>query len=202
MTHPGPHDPFGRPPRPENNLGIAGFICSVLGTFFTCGLLAPVGLILSLFALKREPKGFAIAGAIIGAVGSCGIILGVVFFFSAIAALLVALGLGSVAIAIGGAKIEAQVEMAEIAKEIKIYKDRTGQLPAALELLPIVDSTALTDAWGNKYIYKLSDDGTAYELHSIGADKLDGTADDIKPEDSIFSAESTYQHNAPANSAP
>jgi hypothetical protein len=190
MTQAGPIDPFGRLPRPENNLGIAGFICSILG-IITCGLLAPVGLVLSLFALRREPKGFAVAGAVIGAVGSCGIIIGIVAFFTSLMMILAALGLGGLAVALGGAKIEAQIEMAKIAAEIDIYQQRTGQLPASLDLLPIVDPHALTDAWGNKYIYTLSEDGTTYELHSIGEDKADATADDIKPDDSVFFSEST-----------
>lgn len=173
-------DPFGRAPRPDNNLGIAGFVCSIVG-ILTGGLLSPVGLILSLFALRREPKGFAIAGVVVGAIGSCGIILAIALFFTVVVTVLTALGLGGLAVAIGGANIEAQIEMADIKKEVEIYKQRTGQLPVSLDLLPITDPNTLTDAWGNKYIYTLSDDGTSYEMHSIGKDKTDATADDIYP---------------------
>ncbi len=196
MTQPGPMDPFGRLPRPENNLGIAGFILSVVG-LATCGLLSPVGLIMSLFALRREPKGFAIAGTIIGAVGSCGTIFALVVAFTKVMIVLAALGLGGLAIAIGGANIETQVEMAEIGKEVEIYKQRTGQYPASLDLLPIVDSNALTDAWGNTYSYRLSDDGLTYELVSFGPDKTEATADDISPSEDFtqFHAESEFKVN-------
>ena len=58
-------------PQPANTLGLAGFITSVVGILFG-GLLCPVGLILSLVALGRPPRGFAVAGAVIGLLGSCG----------------------------------------------------------------------------------------------------------------------------------
>ena len=50
--------------QPSNGLGVAGFICGILG-FFTCGILALVGLLLSFIALFKRPRGFAIAGLII-----------------------------------------------------------------------------------------------------------------------------------------
>lgn len=53
----------------ENSLGIAGFVISLLG-IVTCGLIAPVGLLLSLLALFKRPRGFATAGTVIGLLGS------------------------------------------------------------------------------------------------------------------------------------
>lgn len=50
----------------ESSLGVAGFILSLLG-LVTCGLLAVPGVFLSFIGLfQRGPKGFAIAGFIIG----------------------------------------------------------------------------------------------------------------------------------------
>src|SRR5215210_2130737 len=48
--------------RPSNTLGIVGFVLAFC--------LPPIGLILSLAALARRPRGFAIAGVIIGLLGS------------------------------------------------------------------------------------------------------------------------------------
>jgi hypothetical protein len=49
----------------HNTLGIAGFAFSLLGVL-TCGLLGPVGLLLSLLALVKRPRGLATAGVVIG----------------------------------------------------------------------------------------------------------------------------------------
>jgi hypothetical protein len=54
-------------PAPSNRLGIAGFVLSLLG-LISCGLLAPVGLVLSLVGVRKEPRGLAIAGAVISLV--------------------------------------------------------------------------------------------------------------------------------------
>lgn len=180
-----PIDPYTRPARPENNLAIAGFICSIVG-IMTCGFFAPVGLIISLFALRREPRAFAVAGAIIGGFASCGAAIAFGVFFVKAMLILAALGLGTFAIALGGANIEAQVEMADIAKEISVYEHRTNQLPASLDLLPIVDPNLLTDHWNNKYVYRLSDDAKSYRLYSLGPDGLDATPDDIDFNQNIF----------------
>lgn len=51
----------------DNKMGFAGFICSIFA-FFTCGLLSPVSLIISGMALRKKPKGFAIAGLVISTI--------------------------------------------------------------------------------------------------------------------------------------
>src|SRR5215218_10075365 len=52
-----------------NGLGTAGFIVSIIG-LFACGTLGPVGLTLSAFGMRKEPRGLAIAGLVIGIVGT------------------------------------------------------------------------------------------------------------------------------------
>ena len=79
-----------QPVQQSNGLGTAGFILSLVG-LVTGGILSPIGLIISLIALGKHPKGLAIAGVIIGLIGSCGIIATVMF---AGAAILAALGIG------------------------------------------------------------------------------------------------------------
>ena len=50
------------PKKPETNgLGLAGFIVSLVG-ICSGGVLSPIGLVLSIVGLFREPRGFAIAG--------------------------------------------------------------------------------------------------------------------------------------------
>jgi len=56
-------------PQSTNGLGTAGFIISLFG-LLTCGILAPIGLMFSLVGLVKAPRGFAIAGSVLGALGS------------------------------------------------------------------------------------------------------------------------------------
>jgi hypothetical protein len=66
----GPPVPRYLPAPASNDLGLAGFIVSLLGLVLSGGLLCPVGLVLSAMALRREPRGFAVAGFVIGLVGT------------------------------------------------------------------------------------------------------------------------------------
>ena len=59
----------GRPVDEQNGLGTASFVCSIVG-LFSAGILSLVGLILGAIAMRREPKGLAIAGFVIGLVGT------------------------------------------------------------------------------------------------------------------------------------
>ena len=49
------------PHRETNGLGVAGFVVSLAGLLLTGGLLSPVGVVISLIALGRRPRGFAVA---------------------------------------------------------------------------------------------------------------------------------------------
>lgn len=166
----------------SNGLGIAGFVVSLVG-LLSCGLLSPIGLIMSLIALGREPKGLAIAGVVIGAVGSCGIISGVIFFPVAIAAILAAVGLGAAAAALGGPNIEAKVDIATLSAMVEHYsEEHGGQLPLTLAeaTKPLgSDSPFLKDRWNHEYVYMPSPDGRNFVIFSKGEDGVPGTADDI-----------------------
>ena len=92
--------PNNYPPQyrtPSNGLGIAGFIVSLVGIVGSCGLLCPVGLLMSIIAMRREPRGFAIAGLIIGLLGSLWIFiaLGFIILTGGVVAAAVALGIAA-----------------------------------------------------------------------------------------------------------
>ncbi len=177
FSTPNPSDPGE-----SNGLGIAGFVVSLVG-LCSGGVLSPVGLILSLVALNKRPKGFAVAGVIIGALGSCGILAGLIFLPVAVAAVLAALGFTALAVALGGPEIEAKVEMAVLTLQVEYFRDEhNGKLPLTLDeattnLGP--NSGFRTDHWKHPYAYQLKPDGSTYRIFSIGADGLPGTADDI-----------------------
>lgn len=61
---------FAFQPTPTNSLGTAGFIISLIGLVLSMGLLSPVGMFISFVAMFREPRGLAVAGFILGVIGS------------------------------------------------------------------------------------------------------------------------------------
>ena len=59
---------YAGPPKVERNaLGLAGFITSLVGLLGGC--VSPISFLLSLFALGKRPRGFAIAGLVLSLVG-------------------------------------------------------------------------------------------------------------------------------------
>lgn len=177
-----------------NGLGLAGFIVSLVG-LISCGLLSPIGFIMSLFAVRREPKGFAITGIVLGALGSCGIIATLVFlpfiFLGAAAGVLGALGNPAMGTEIRLNILEAMVEQ---------HEDRTGSLPTALTDLQNLDPTSrlLTDGWKNPVHFELTPDGHSFVLFSAGPDGIPGTPDDIHSDDSARPSSGSAPTPAPA----
>jgi hypothetical protein len=142
-------------------------------------MLSPVGLILSLVALGREPRGFAIAGAIIGALGTCFICVATAIAIAVPAlfiAIIAALGIAGVM----GPGFVDKVEMARIAGTVEEFRADHGFLPMSLKELTFGgDADDLTDRWGHPYVYELAPNGMSFRLFSVGPDGLAGTADDI-----------------------
>jgi hypothetical protein len=66
-------------PPQQNGLGLAAFVVSLIG-LFSAGILSPVGAVMGAIALRRDPKGFAIAGLVIGLFGTLWICLVAAFF--------------------------------------------------------------------------------------------------------------------------
>lgn len=148
----GPTDPFESYQQPSgtNVLGVVGFILSFC--------LSPIGLIISLIALAKAPRGFAIAGVIIGLLGSgvwaCG-------------------GWGYTMMKkIGGM---SAFEMTSDFEQIKTVATPTTTDITTLTLAPGVD----TDPWGTPYRIGPNADASSFTLSSNGPDKLPDTADDL-----------------------
>lgn len=171
----------------RNSLGMAGFVVSLVGLVCSLGVLSPVGLIISLFALGRKPRGFAIAGVVIGALGTCGLVIGIVLL-PLIAVMLVAAGLttGGLALAsLGGPGLEAQVEMAILGLNVEEHQKRANRYPTTLaEGTTKIDpaSELRIDAWKRPYVYACAPDGSAFRLYSLGPDGQPDTADDLESE--------------------
>jgi hypothetical protein len=162
----------------RNTLGLVGFIISLVGLVLTGGILCPIGLILSLVAIGRQPRGFAIAGVILGFLGTCGGVLAVLVFGAVI---LAALGIGAAAMFVAMAepeRMEITIDMAQIAERIEQERHRGDYLPASLTALNLPSET-LVDPWGNNYEYTLTEEKPGYDIISYGPDGQIASLDDI-----------------------
>ncbi len=155
-------------PAPSNGLGIAGFIVSLVGLVLCLGLISPIGLLLSFIALFKRPRGFAIAGFIIGLIGSAWIILAGVVIFS----------MGAGVIALGASGFAIAGDVMKINEAIRLHHSSNGVLPADLSVLQL-DQETLTDPWGTYYRLEVDPDGRHYTISTAGRDMVWDTNDDL-----------------------
>ncbi len=159
---------YTEPERQSNGLGIASFVVSLVA-LVTCLLpLSPIGVILSCIAMFKRPRGFAIAGLILGLLGTLIVIVFVVIILAiglsmAAAFVMVASMLGSNALTVYGS--------------IDDHYENTGTLPASLDDLGLPSATLL-DNHGVPFRYIQTEDGGAFWLISDGPDGLPDTSDD------------------------
>jgi len=146
----------------SNGLGVAGFVVSLVG-WFTCGGLCPLGMILSFFAMFKEPRGLAIAGFIIGLLGS-----GFLLLFG-LAFILAMIGVGTAA-----AITMQMMQMAVVEGAAMQYYNANGVLPTESQLVAEIGPDGL-ELSGVQY--RLVSD-TEFEIVTAGPDKQLGTADD------------------------
>jgi hypothetical protein len=172
-----PHDPYLPPPQ-RNALGLAGFICSLLGLFTGGHLLSPIGLILSLIGLGQRPRGWAVAGLILGLLGTCGWLVVAVVVVVAIAGVLAA-GVGMFFFTQAD-RIELTTDMSKIAMQAEEYKDKNRGIPPADLSVLTLQTPALTDPWGRPYRYELVEKEPGYDIVSDGPDLKAGTEDDVR----------------------
>ena len=170
-----PYDPMAVPAQEKNGLGLAGFICSLVG-LFVGGLLCPIGLLLSLIALGRRPRGFAIAGVIVGLLGSCGGLIVAAAVFSV--ALAGAAAVGLAVLLANPVRLEISTDFVTIASVVQQYRQENRVLPASLDELDL-EVSVHTDPWGNQYQYHFTDtEDLGFDLISAGEDGEFGTEDD------------------------
>lgn len=156
--------------RSHNLMGAWGFGISLFGLLFTFGLLCPLGFLISFFGMFSPKRGLAMAGLILGGLGS----------------LFVAAGIGTLAIA-ANTFHHYRVEVPKIAKthdvlntacvEIETYRQENGNLPEGIEGNKLV--LKFEDAFGNSVRYEPEDNGN-YGIRSAGLDGKFDTDDDLR----------------------
>jgi hypothetical protein len=168
------------PVRESNGLGVAGFFIALIGLFIPTGIIALLGLLISLAALGRPPRGFAAMGVVIGLLGTVVwlAITGVVVVGGLAAGVVAVLAVAAMFIMTQPEIIEVTSDMFNVTIAAVEYEEKNGNLPDDIAVLGL-GATTLTDPWGNPYRYRLANEELGFDVMSNGADGLVGTNDDM-----------------------
>ncbi len=176
-----PQQPYVMVPvRERNGLGVVGFIIALVGLVIPTGIVALLGLMISLVALGRAPRAFAGLGVITGLFGT---VIWLVITIVAVFGMLIA---GLVAVVFGaGAFILTQPEIIEVTSDmlntsmvVVEYEKDHDELPTDIAALGLGVPTQ-TDPWGRAYQYKLVDADPGFDIVSSGSDGEFDTDDDM-----------------------
>ena len=145
MARLSPEDRWDHQPD-ENGLGLASFIVSILG-LVSAGILSPVGAVMGLIAIRREPRGFAIAGLVIGLVGSIWICLVSALFLAFFGVM--GVGLASMVMSLVYAQIEQGLNTLTNASGVIAQWQLThdGQLPTTEQGTLALQSAGFTGSY-------------------------------------------------------
>lgn len=168
--------------RPSNSMGVAGFIISLVG-WVSCGILCPIGLVLSLIGLRKQPRGFAVAGVILGVLGTIWAVIAL--FFGGLAMLLACGGVVCGGIA---PQVVTNVHIGATAKAVERFKREHGRLPVMIEELTGHAKRSHRDGWDRPLRLSIDDQG-GFTITSDGPDGVPGNGDDVRH----FHSEVTYQ---------
>ncbi|MEL6497185.1 MAG: DUF4190 domain-containing protein [Planctomycetota bacterium] len=152
----------------SNSLGLAGFIVSLAG-WITCGALCPVGLILSLCALGKRPRGFAIAGVVLGLPG---VLFFLLFGFGLIFAVL---GIGAAA-TLAAVVAGQQLKLAQAQAVLRAEYAETSTLPdeTGAQALFVAEL-----GWEPDEVRYIRNSDTSFTLIEPGQDGAFDTSDDL-----------------------
>jgi len=152
---------------PSNGLGVAGFVLAILG-LLTCGLLAPLGLLLSFFGLFKRPRGLALAGFLVSIIACIPALLIVLVFGAAV--------LIPVAAMLGISMFENQLIAVGASQEVLAHYQSHSVLPDQAAGDTIMDRFTSSDGFEPQYAVT---GATTFEISLPGDDKQWGTADDF-----------------------
>ena len=183
QPYPHPQSPpmYVMPMPQHNGLGIAGFLLAFVGLIIPTGIVSLLGLILSVAALGRPPRFFAVLGVLLGLLGV--VIWGAVFLAIGAALAFVAVVLAVLAMM---ALLVVETELATVTADlvniqaavIERMEGRSGAETPSLHELGLRESTIL-DPWGRPYRI-IPEGGRRLEIVSDGPDGLPDTADDLR----------------------
>ena len=162
------------PITPTNTVGMIGFIISLIGLLLTCGLASPLGLLVSLFGLFKPPRGMAIAGTVLGLIGTG--------FLATVGLTIIGTVMAMVGLAKAvGTEFETDTAIGKAKATIESYQREHGKLPDGVEGNKLIID--LKDGWKNSLRYDYEQDSTSFLIRSAGEDGKFDTDDDRTSED-------------------
>jgi len=178
-----PPEPPAAQPTGVNGLGIAGFVIGIVGFCVLGGLLAPLGLLLSIIGLFKQPRGWAVAGTVVNLGTLCCCVpltlpiilvaVGVVSL-SAMTLWITDTFAGSL-----GARGVTGLHIGAIFVALSMYFAEHQKVPDSLDAMGL-DPRMLTDGWGRPFQYQVTDDPEGFRLWTVGRDGVEGTGDDLE----------------------
>jgi hypothetical protein len=162
-------------PAPSNTMGTAGFVVSLVG-LLSCGILCPVGFVMSLIGLRKQPRGLATAGVVIGALGTIWGVIALIF-----GGLFMLLSCGGVVCGGIVPHIATNVRMDRLVEDVEKFQRKNGRMPGTLDEATTVrkyGSHDTRDGWGRRLHLLVDPDGT-FTIQSDGPDGHPETDDDI-----------------------
>lgn len=147
-----------QPQQPSSNtLGIVGFVLAFC--------VSPLGLLISLVALAKPPRGFAIAGTVIGLLGTIAWVLVGMAMFVGGGAMFKGFGLG--------------MDYSVVESQLKSYAtSHNGEFPTDLATAGVPEG-GRKDPWDREYKFERAEDGKSWTLTSASFDGQFGTPDDV-----------------------
>jgi hypothetical protein len=169
-------------PVPERNgLGVFAFLVALIGLAIPTGVVSLLGLVLSLAAIGRAPRGFATFGVILGMIGS--------IFWLALTVVVVGVGIIAIiamALVLAAGFMLTQPEVVEVTSDmvnmaiaVEEYEQEHHELPSELAALSL-GVAATIDPWGGGYKLVRVDEEPGYDLVSGGPDGAFDTEDDVR----------------------
>lgn len=153
---------YRSPARTEDNpLALPGLLLAIL--------IGPIGLVVSLIAVTRRPRGVAVAGVIVGS-------LTTLTLLTVTVVVIVMVNRGRAIFEQYGALDD---DITEVTGTLSTLHAESGTWPDSLTALGLTEDL-LTDPWGQPYRYELTPDGANWVLSSAGPDGEMETRDDLR----------------------
>jgi hypothetical protein len=168
-------------PVPQTNgLGVFGFFVALIGLVIPTGIVSLLGLVLSLAAIGRAPRGFATMGVVLGLLGT---VFWLVIMIMAVAVGVVglavaAIGIGVCFMLVNPEVVETTTDMVNVAIAAEDYKQHNGRLPDSIEDMDL-SVAVMTDPWGGPYRFVLADVDHGFDVVSGGPDGVFDSDDDV-----------------------
>lgn len=168
--YPPPQNPSG-----DNPLGLIAMICGLLSLVMGCPL-SIAAIILGFLGMKKEPKGMATAGLILGIVTATLQLVFLCIFVAFYGLLFGALAAGTAAIAATAPYVATDSAFRQAASSVEAHQASAGSYPGEAEGNSLIQGTM--DGWQHQIVYR--PDGEEYVLVSPGPDGILDTDDDAK----------------------